>query len=445
MKKYLLIVMMSISATGMLSAQGNTPAPVKKDEKKPPQKSLPSLSLGAGVLSFHGNVGKGSASSFSSIRAGYQFSVEQRLARMIGISLQAAMGKLSKGNRSVDPTMNQNFENSFMQFGLGLAFHFDNDAIMPADYPVAPYIFTGFNYFMGSIATDSTDANSNKYYYWDDGSIRDLPQVAGNEFIANYMKRDYTYETALADVTTFSIPVGLGFKLKVHKNIEATINFAWHITMSPTLDNSDDGKNDPFMFNFVTLKYNFGRSKSSEEKDRYSNVDWNAIMNMDEDADGVEDAKDYCQGTDKGIKVDGKGCPPDKDEDGVPDHKDKEPNSKKGIAVDESGVMLTDARIAELERLKDSLSNVREQVVVQNPTTETLKEIDKQIVEQKKTNETQLGVTSKLPEEFKSADSNKDGVISSSEINGVIDMFFDGSGDYTVEKIHRLIDFFFEQ
>ena len=46
---------------------------------------------------------------------------------------------------------------------------------------------------------------------------------------------------------------------------------------------------------------------------------------------------------------------------------------------------------------------------------------------------------------FGAIDSNHDGIISSAEITSVVDGFFDGSNDYTVEKINALIDFFFEQ
>ncbi|HEY4800404.1 MAG TPA: OmpA family protein [Bacteroidia bacterium] len=61
------------------------------------------------------------------------------------------------------------------------------------------------------------------------------------------------------------------------------------------------------------------------------------------------------------------------------------------------------------------------------------------------TNTTTKTNTSSLPEEFKKADKNGDGKISADEIIAVIDGFFDGANDYTTEKVHRLIDYFFEQ
>ena len=76
------------------------------------------------------------------------------------------------------------------------------------------------------------------------------------------------------------------------------------------------------------------------------------------------------------------------------------------------------------------------------PSTSSLKKLDTEIQTKAQSSG---GPVSKLPEKFRSADLNKDGVISSLEITAMIDGFFDGSNDYTVEKINELIDYFFEQ
>lgn len=62
-----------------------------------------------------------------------------------------------------------------------------------------------------------------------------------------------------------------------------------------------------------------------------------------------------------------------------------------------------------------------------------------------KTSGTSVSSSSRIPAEFTSVDKNNDGKISADEIIVIIDGFFDGNNDYTVEKIHRMIDFFFEQ
>lgn len=65
-----------------------------------------------------------------------------------------------------------------------------------------------------------------------------------------------------------------------------------------------------------------------DAKDKCPNVKGLDIFQgcPDTDGDGVDDGNDKCVGTEKGIKVDAKGCPLDTDGDGVIDSKDKCPN-----------------------------------------------------------------------------------------------------------------------
>lgn len=162
---------------------------------------------------------------------------------------------------------------------------------------------------------------------------------------------------------------------------------------------------------------------------------------LDIDHDGVKDDDDLCPGTPKGAKVDGKGCPTDEDNDGIPDYLDKEKGTRKGSIVDAEGKTITDAMILE-KAIKDSIASGRNDIFKSAPSTASLKKLDTEI---KNKAQTTSSGTSKVPQQFRAADTNNDGIISSSEISGIIDGFFDGSNDYTVEKIHALIDYFFEQ
>ena len=73
-----------------------------------------------------------------------------------------------------------------------------------------------------------------------------------------------------------------------------------------------------------------------------------ADMWRDSDDDGVNNNKDKCPHTKKGIKVDSDGCPLDTDKDGVVDSYDKCPNTPAGVSVntdgcaDKDSVILTD-------------------------------------------------------------------------------------------------------
>ena len=176
----------------------------------------------------------------------------------------------------------------------------------------------------------------------------------------------------------------------------------------------------------------------------YDDVDFSELEQSDKDGDGVLDIEDFCQNTPGGIEVDNKGCPLDKDGDGVADYLDKEPDTKKGAIVDEEGRELTDELLAERVAAKNKITEERKQSFSEDASQSKLDEISKQI---EKTATTNNGGTSisNIPLELHEADLDANGIISSKEISSAIDGFFEGSNNFTVRKLHELIDYFFEQ
>ncbi len=402
-----------------------------------------SVSAGMGVLTFNGDIGKGKdVSAYTYIRGGFSLNVERRfLNNWLGASLNVVNGKLAMGERSKDVTRNKNFETSLTQFGLNITAYLQNKK----GTPVIPYLTTGFAYASLKAKTDIKYSGDSLYYYWNDGSIRNLPQLPANEFIAKHVNRDYIYETTLdsAAKSSMALPIGLGFKLKIGTKLEANIGATYHLCFSDGIDAFKGGGNDKYLYSYFSLTYNIQqRSKEQKEKDKKSsNVDFASIDKLDMDHDGVKDVDDLCPGTPKGVKVDAKGCPTDEDGDGVPDYLDKEKGTTKGSIVDAEGKTVTDAMMLE-KAMKDSIASGRNDIFKNNPSMASLKKLDTEI---KNKAQTSSGGNAKIPQQFKSADTNNDGIISSSEISAVIEGFFDGSNNYTVEKIHALIDYFFEQ
>ncbi len=408
-----------------------------QDKQENKDKEYVSLSLGGGILTFDGDLGTGKGvSAYTYISPGFFLNAEKRFANdHIGASLHFGLGQLAMGERSTDVTHNKNFESSITQFGLNLAFYLQNKK----NIPIIPYLTTGFCYTTLNTNTDLKHNGDSLYYYWSDGSIRNLVESPANEVKSKHITRDYIYETPLAGAATsaMSVPVGLGIKMKINKRFEANIGAAYHFTFTDGIDAVVSGGNDKFLFSYCSLTYNI--IKEAKEKET-SNVDFSSIDKLDLDGDGINDQVDLCPGTPKGAKVDGKGCPLDTDGDGVADYMDKEADTKKGSLVDNEGKTITDAMIRE-KYIRDSLSLERSNTFMNAPSTTSLKQIDKDI----KNKQTSSGKASKIPVKFQAADTNHDGVISSAEITGVVDGFFDGSNDYTVEKINALIEFFFEQ
>ncbi|MGZ4048404.1 MAG: outer membrane beta-barrel protein [Bacteroidia bacterium] len=436
--KSLLTSMLLFSGFSLMNAQ-TQPAKTKQ---------LPSVAIGAGILSFNGDVGNGvNLSSFSRIRGGYNLTVEQRIGKYFGVSLNGLYGKLSDSDRGTGPASNLNFESTIMQGDLNVVLHFDNDLILSRNSVFAPYIFGGIGYLKFDPHGDLKDKNNVAYNYWTDGTIRNLPQTDPGAASATIIQRDYTYETKLTDSTTnykrstLAVPIGIGFNLKVLRNLSVNVGATYYITFSDWIDNYKAGKNDKYLYANVSIQYTFGKD-ADDSNPIYNSVDFSALDKMDTDGDGVNDGDDRCPGTPKGVKVNSHGCPDDNDEDGVPDYRDKELMTKRGALVDENGVTITDQMLADKQAKFDSLATERSELFNENPSLSYLKDVEAKSTEARKNN---TAPTTTIPYALRSADTNKDGFITTEEITAAIDQFFEGDSDFTVEKLNDLIDFFFEQ
>lgn len=175
------------------------------------------------------------------------------------------------------------------------------------------------------------------------------------------------------------------------------------------------------------------------EKEKKSKEEFTRIDKSDMDKDGVPDMDDFCQGTPKSVKVDRKGCPIDSDHDWVPDYLDKEPDTPMGTLVDENGRTLTGVMLFVKARNYSSAEE-RKKIFMADPSLTSLKIIDAEIWQKKLSD---MGMA--IPANFQDADTNKDGVISSFEVTAIVDGYISGTNRYSAEKIHRLIDYFFEQ
>ncbi|MDQ3048998.1 MAG: hypothetical protein M3R27_15725 [Bacteroidota bacterium] len=433
-KKSLLTLLALFTSVGFIHSQATK------------QKQLPSLAIGAGVLSFNGDIGNGvNLSSFSRIRAGYHVTVEQRIGKFIGVSLNGMYGKLSDSERTKD--RNLNFISTILQGDLNLVLHFDNDLVFKRSSNFAPYLAVGFGYLKFDPYGDLKDKNGKTYNYWTDGTIRDIAQTDTNASSSVLLQRDYTYESQLKDSTTnyprstFALPLTLGFKLKVTDNFDVNLAGTYYMAFSDYIDNFKDGSNDNYIYANISFQYNFGKPYDDSDP-VYRTVDFSSLDKLDNDEDGVNDGDDRCPATPKGVKVNGRGCPEDNDEDGVPDYKDKELMTKEGAPVDESGVTQTDKMIADRQAAFDSLATERSQLFNENPSLAYLKDLEAKTTEARKNNP---NAANSIPYNLRPADKNNDGYITTDEITAAIDSFFEGDSDFTVEKLNDLIDFFFEQ
>jgi Ca2+-binding EF-hand superfamily protein len=444
-KKPLILLICLLASIRLLAGGPDSTHTTQPTEKRPMEK--PSVGLGVGVMSYFGNVGAAKSSgvgSFTDIRPGYHLNVEERLGRFIGVGVNYTMGHLSGNDHS--PTDNLNFETKVSQAELILILPFDNGVIMKRGASVVPYLSVGIGYMMFQPFGDQKDANGNTYFYWADGSIRNIQEGAPGAGSAVRINRDYTYETPLSGAqSALTIPLGFGFKLNFTDHLSARLNGFYDLTMTNKIDNVNTGANDKYLYTSVSVHYQFGKNpdetETPEEHDKWKSI----FTDADADGDGVKDGEDLCPGTPKGVKVDIHGCPLDSDNDGVPDYLDKEPNTPKGNVVDEHGVSINYKAIADKaheEYVRDSINNFLTNWQNTHPGVPITVLMDSL---QKAHNNPGKAPSHKIPTDFASVDKNNDGTISVAELNQAIDDFFSGSSDLTVDKINKLIDFFFEQ
>lgn len=316
------------------------------------------------MLNFYGDIATNNRANNPLIsNIGYNFRVSFPVYRGFDIHFYSLLGNVSANEYSLN--RNLNFQSSIFTGGLGIAYNFDH--LLPANRRISPYISVGFESIEFNSKTDLFDEFGNTYYYWTDGSIRNLPESLENEPISTRLSRDYVYETDIRSLDadgfgnysqqTFSVPVGVGAELYITDKLSLRIGSALHITFTDLLDGitpqsvgtrAGNAQNDMFLYSSFSLAYNL-----SNKPDSYlglSRRDLKALDLGDEDDDGVIDFKDNCPGTPYGAEVDNEGCPLDSDGDGVPDYKDLEENTPDSAVVDSLGQTMTEEEAQEVAK-----------------------------------------------------------------------------------------------
>ena len=340
-------------------------AQTESDSLKLPSNLLhrPSLELGVGVLSYYGDVGNlnGISQSYQ-LNWGYNLTLSNPISKSFGVNLFAFMGKIKANERLLGEDVN--FESKIKMGGLTVTYNFN--ALLPESRNVTPYLSLGISTYEFSTKSDLLDADGNAYNYWDDGTVRLLPQ---NDQSASedtpLLYRDYDYETDLRQASdnessynmrAFTIPIGAGAQLKMTDAFTLRMGTEFHLGLSDNLDNISDnseysgGKkgNDHFMYTSLGISYNL--HKKDKEEPLPFDLEGNAVIldYEDQDMDGVSDIVDLCPNTPEDVAVTEYGCPWDTDGDNVPDYLDLEIKSKKGAIVNLDGVTITDEEIYEI-------------------------------------------------------------------------------------------------
>jgi cell division septation protein DedD len=363
---YLLPAATALSITPVIESRGPVGLPMQDTSSNKSTGLVlgdnfhPKVALGVGMFSFIGDLDTKHYQAPWTARIAYDLNLSHRLTNYLQINFNVLFGKL--GAYENRPDRHENFQSEIRAGGLNLMYDFGN--FIPERYGIRPWISLGITGFEFLSKTDLYDKNGEQYYYWSDGSIKNMPEGSAGSQFAKDLVRDYQYETDIRERNidgfgkyqerSWAMPVGFGAIMKISDRFDFKVGVQYYFTATDYIDgiteksvgNRAGTKNkDKFVYTSVALQYDLTynkRTKDTMPKDYFDNLNWLALDASDYDKDGVRDFDDKCQGTPEAVKVDQFGCPLDDDGDKVPNYMDDENPSPKGFEVNMHGVALTD-------------------------------------------------------------------------------------------------------
>ena len=217
-----------------------------------------------------------------------------------------------------------------------------------------PFIGIGLAHVDHVMKQDLEDALGRTYHLWSDGTLRDRDEAGDHDGNATILRRDYTYESDVANAEgvqgpgrSVAIPAQIGVRLDVSPRVRARMGIGGWLGLTDALDDQVSGRmlsGDALASGFFGLGIRLGRLKSKPASapviPGISMEDAALLASMDTDRDGISNLHDRCPGTEGGVEVDASGCPIDSDGDGYADYKDAEVHSPhidvdgRGVAID---------------------------------------------------------------------------------------------------------------
>lgn len=365
-----------VDSVGMLLTSASSTQPDSTSKSKLPNAGdvfKPTIGLGVGMLNFYGDLYSRHFQMPNVGRVGYELNLWQPLSKSLYLNFYAMFGKL--GANEYRGFRNENFQAEIRMGGIQLMYDFAH--LIPKHHTVRPYIMTGIQSFEFLSKTDLFDKYGNRYYYWSDGSIKNLPENDPNAANAINLVRDYTYESDIRELNkdgfgkyqerSWAVPLGGGFIFDIGERVKVKIGTTFHFAFTDYIDgitNKSVGSRngtkakDNFMMSSFSLHYDLIMKRKGDTlpEDHFDNVDYLVLNDSDEDGDGVNDWDDKCHKTPKGVKVDAHGCPVDEDKDLVQDYIDQELPTPSSLIANGEGIGITDEMAQDwYDRYHDSI------------------------------------------------------------------------------------------
>ena len=216
-----------------------------------------------------------------------------------------------------------------------------------------PFIGVGIAHVDHLMKQDLEDALGRTYHLWSDGTLRDIDQAGDHDGNATILRRDYTYESDLAEIEgtqgtgrSLAIPAQIGVRMDISPRVRMRMGVAGWLGLSDAIDHQESGQilsGDALASGFFGLGIRLGKLGKKVAPPPVvpglTSVDAALLAEMDTDGDGVDNLRDRCPGSPAGVEVDADGCPVDSDGDGYADYRDEEPHSRH-TRVDGRGVVI---------------------------------------------------------------------------------------------------------
>lgn len=428
----------------------------------------PVIGFGAGLIQFMGDVrynsdspllGSWAAKMNVSTLLGKAKQIKLNVAVMYGLIEGHDFAKSLKMNTTNLPNIdnkrwypNSSFQTEIIEIATGVEYNFWQ--FLGTRKMVRPYVGIGAGILLFTPKNNYTDPKGTFYHFWNDGTIRLLPQSDPLAATARPVRMDRRFETDLKHANLFELksippltavfPAELGVDVYLSDRVYCRLYSSLHYTLTDLLDgfNADVAKryefkaskfHDMFLYTGLSLHLDlFSQAESFIVDKAFADIDDfdYEIFFADQDTDLVSDYLDDCPDTPPNTPVDSVGCPLDDDADGVWDTRDKEPRTTYNTPVDDDGVELTDAGKT-LPKLKiPPVLRTKMKLIPLSPIWES---------------KYSFAQGSPIPTKFQTVDADGDGYLSFDEIIRTVDDFFTGNNSYTPDDIYELNAYFFAQ
>jgi hypothetical protein len=231
------------------------------------------IGLNIGFTNYFGDLVNNNLKTPFYYRYGIQVNAERDIFKATRLCVNFFGGNILGDEKTA--TRNLNFKSSVVAPQLGLSFNFLHWANRGKLHDrFAMYLFAGVEALFFTATGDLKNSTGETYYYWDDGSIRNIPETYSDQDNSSVIKRDNKFETNYRNLDidnvgkvpqfTFGIPLGLSAEVKFNNGIAIRAGAVFHYTFSDYLDNitanslgsrKGNSATDKFLFTYAGVYY----------------------------------------------------------------------------------------------------------------------------------------------------------------------------------------------